>query len=190
MKKIIPYLALLGIIFSVLQFEPKADAQGGGFPPPVAPIVCTAACNVSALIAGQTAYIYQSSFTTKSTTGLAADTVFQFTSLPVGTYVMSLTATGSGAATTYGVLYAFQFTGSGTGYYTNNVFGSSSGCVGGTIFATGCQSANFPASETLTVGMSGFLANTTSATLEVSWAPSAANSTTLGPGIFQVTRIQ
>lgn len=188
MKKLLPYLALLGIIFGVLQIDaPReiAHAQGGGFTPPLTPIYCTNTCSLAAINVGQSAYLYQSSFTTKSVATVSADTVLQFTSVPAGVYWVNLQGVGSGATTAYGLNLQFQYTGSGNGYYA---YAANAQC--GTIWASFCTTANFPASEVLVVIMQGYLQSSTAGTIELSWSPSAAASTTFGNGIFYVTRLQ
>ena len=119
MKKLL--LALLALFPAALFAQ-----TGGGFPPAAKPfqIVCTTACNVSALKPGFSAVINKGTTTGRtSVTAISPDPDLQFTNMPSGNYILHGYVVGSGAISVgirYQVFNNTTCTGSG-GINANNV---------------------------------------------------------------------
>lgn len=182
-------IVILSALLTALAIHDAHAQTGGGFPPAVKPIICTASCSGAAIKPGQTLFIINNSGTETrtSTVTLTVSTIFAVTNLPAGNYYFSANFQWGESGGGGGFLGAMQFGGgcsSGPGaatyYMANQVKGEQNGALGVTSAAD-----NFAAS--------GFIIALSSFELNLCWAQnvSSANTTQINTqgGNIAITRM-
>jgi hypothetical protein len=160
------------------------------------PIICTTACNASAIVVGQSAFITKTAATGRSATSFLADPDLQFTSLPTGTYDVSGDLyIYANNATNGGISAAFGYTGTITFAASSIVMNATTATAGG---GNQCSIGTIQFSKTaVTLGavsgdgivFGGTCAITTGGVLELAWGQNtASNTTSVGASFVQITR--
>lgn len=151
---------------------------------------CTTACNVGGLPKGQSAWVVKGTTTNRlSVTVSAIDPDLQFTSVPAGTYYVTVYLNGTTGGSGGGLKWQLSSNQSGVAYFPGvNICNGSAVAIDGGLSAVTCTVTN----NLYGANVNGTIAPGATATLGITWAQNssvAVNSSILAGSYMVITRL-